>query len=302
MSAADAYLAFEDRFRGPEALIRERLEQYGALLEAFRPTSAEAVAQPLWALDLGCGRGEWLDCCRSHSWPAEGVDGNAAMVEHCRVKGHRVRCADGLADLRSRPAGALACISAFHLIEHLPHAQLEELLRFGHSCLDSQGLLILETPNCETMRVATGEFHLDPTHTTRIHRLYLEHRLRQVGFEAVVTIGLNGRSLQEDWHHPSLRNALESGAPDLAIVASPRPEPWRRQALEQWALAQDCWSGVQIGDRFEERIRSLEQRLEQQERELALLREQAQTQPPSRAKSSWRQRIRRLGGALVGAE
>lgn len=291
MSAADAYFSFEDRFRGPEALILERLKHYGALLEAFRPDSGEGSAHLPLALDLGCGRGEWLDLLRSYSWPAEGVDGNTAMVEHCRTKGHRVRCADGLADLRSRSVGSLACISAFHLIEHLPHRQLEQLLCLGHSRLEPQGLLILETPNCDTIRVATGDFHLDPTHTTRIHRLFLEHRLRTIGFEVVVTIGLNGRSLQEDWPHPSLRDVLESGAPDLAIVASPRPEPWRRQAMEQWALAHDCWSGVQIGDRFEERIRSLEQHLNRQERELEAMRALV-SQISTRG--SWRQRLRHL--------
>ncbi|MBC7857173.1 MAG: methyltransferase type 11, partial [Burkholderiaceae bacterium] len=50
------YRAFEDRHRGPRELILARLRAYADLLArlgALYPAGA--------ALDLGCGRGEWLE-------------------------------------------------------------------------------------------------------------------------------------------------------------------------------------------------------------------------------------------------
>lgn len=287
MSDAAAYVSFEDRFRGSQEQILERLRQYGDLLDAFRPAAAgpEGVAI---ALDLGCGRGEWLELCRERRWRVEGVDGNPQMVERCRARGLPASCGDGLALLQAQASGSLGCLSAFHLIEHLGHGQLEALLQEAHRALRADGLLILETPNCDSWLVASQQFHLDPTHITRVHRDYLLHRLEAIGFEVSVAIGLNGHRRGHDWRNPSLRNVLESAAPDLALVASPRPGAPRRQALERWAEAHDCWSSAAIGDRFEERIQDLERRLDQQQQQLVALQRERSAEVPA----GWRQRLR----------
>ncbi|MGC9161674.1 MAG: class I SAM-dependent methyltransferase, partial [Acidithiobacillus sp.] len=54
------YAAFEDRFRGSFELIYSRLQQYlPNIREIFQNNPEDA------ALDLGCGRGEWLQVLRS---------------------------------------------------------------------------------------------------------------------------------------------------------------------------------------------------------------------------------------------
>lgn len=296
MTGAADYVSFEDRFRGPEADILERLRQYAPLLEAFRSTSGAGCAAP-HALDLGCGRGEWISLCRELGWLAEGVDGNAVMVERCRARGLQAQCGDGLAVLQAQPTASLQCLSAFHLIEHLSHAALDALLQQAFRVLRTDGVLILETPNCDTWRVASQEFHLDPTHITRVHPAYLVHRLQALGFGVCVAVGLNGRSRQEQWVNPSLRNALESGAPDLAIVASLQPSQHQQDCLARWVETVDCWSSAQIGDRFEQRIRDLEQRLAQQHDQLMRL----QAERVSMRRQRYKALLRRVWSRLYGA-
>ena len=46
-------------------------------------------------IDLGPGRGEWLELWREHgSAPAYGIEKSEAMAEHCRGKGLDVRVED----------------------------------------------------------------------------------------------------------------------------------------------------------------------------------------------------------------
>ena len=66
----EMYRAFEDRFRGSEELIRGRLSLYLPLIELIATNTGEARK----ALDIGCGRGEWLTLLKENGWHAVGVD------------------------------------------------------------------------------------------------------------------------------------------------------------------------------------------------------------------------------------
>ena len=70
------YVGFEDRFRGSQHEIRERLTDY---LPIF--TGASHV------LDIGCGRGELLDLFRGAGIGAHGIYTNQSMVQECRDRG-----------------------------------------------------------------------------------------------------------------------------------------------------------------------------------------------------------------------
>ena len=157
-SAAEAglYLALEQDFRGSRASVAERQSPYLAHLREL------PAGLPL--LDLGCGRGEWLQLLRTHAIPAVGVDHNPINGLACRTAGLEVVTADILQDLANRPAASLAAITAFQLVEHLPFEVLQELLRQARRLLAPGGRLILETPNPENLQVATHSFWLDPTH------------------------------------------------------------------------------------------------------------------------------------------
>ena len=139
-SRGEAYLAFEDLHRGTREEIKRRQSVY---LPHFQ-ISVTARA-PL--LDLGCGRGEFLDLCRENSLPAMGVDVNPAMVAACRERGLDVAEGDGLAHLRTLPDASLGGILLSQVVEHLSLDQLTELVALCAAKLVTGGALIAETVN-----------------------------------------------------------------------------------------------------------------------------------------------------------
>jgi SAM-dependent methyltransferase len=115
------YRAFEDKYRGSRELIRARLEHYAPFVRPLLPPSGAPgtpVAAPA-ALDLGCGRGEWMELLREWGFETHGVDLDAGMLQACRDIGLKVVEGDALAYLRSLPDASQAVVSAFHVVEHI---------------------------------------------------------------------------------------------------------------------------------------------------------------------------------------
>jgi SAM-dependent methyltransferase len=148
----ESYAAFEDIFRGPEEHVRELQRVYLRLLDGRAPV-----------LDVGCGRGEFLDLLEESGVQAIGVDTDAGMLERARAKGHRVQQADGIDYLAGLPDASLGVIFSAQVIEHLPYERLIELLRLAPAKLAPGGLLILETVNPHDPQ-ALKTFWVDPTH------------------------------------------------------------------------------------------------------------------------------------------
>ena len=161
-SRGASYLAFEDQHRGPREEIKRRQSVY--LPHFQHSVSCEA---PL--LDLGCGRGEFLDLCRENGIPARGVDVNPAMVAYCRDLGLDVTEADGLTYLRALPPAGLGGILLSQVIEHLSLDQLTELVALCADRLAPGGVLIAETVNPQTLSTFAGAFYVDLTHNKPVH-------------------------------------------------------------------------------------------------------------------------------------
>jgi O-antigen chain-terminating methyltransferase len=191
------YEAHQARFRGGRDEIRERLETY---LPHVRALASEGAR----VLDIGPGRGEWLELLREHGIPAYGVDVNERFVEAARAAGLDVRHADGVEHLRRVGAGSLAAVTAIHVVEHLPFESLVDLVDLSLQALRPGGLLILETPNPLNLVVGAASFHLDPTHVRPIHPLFLEFVLENRGFTRVRRLVL----------HPPDEPALQTSPSD----------------------------------------------------------------------------------------
>jgi O-antigen chain-terminating methyltransferase len=163
-SAADAansvldalYVSFEDQFRGTRADIKERLRVYLPILQEAQLGSE---AKPI--LDVGCGRGEWLELLQETGLWGQGVDRNRVLVEQCQRRGLRVVEGDVLTYLGSLP---YASLGAFHIIEHLPLEVLIKVLDETVRVLTSGGVAVFETPNPQNVLVGSHNFYLDPTH------------------------------------------------------------------------------------------------------------------------------------------
>ena len=158
--ALDAlYMSLEDQFRGSREDIKERLRVY---LPTLREDKLGTDEMPV--LDVGCGRGEWLELLKEQNLRARGVDVNRVLVGECQRQGLEVIESDVIVYLRTLPDTSVGAVTGFHIIEHLPLEVLIKLLDETVRVLKPGGVAIFETPNPENILVGSYTFYLDPTH------------------------------------------------------------------------------------------------------------------------------------------
>lgn len=210
------YFSLQERFRGSSKLIAERLGVYVPHLEKARTTSGRTGA-----LDLGCGRGEFLDVAAKAGLVPRGVDQNAIAVRKARASGFEVVHGDALATLADVDSDSLAVVSAVHLVEHLPFALFAQLLSEANRALASGGLLVLETPNPENLSVGAHSFWLDPTHRAPVPPLLAQHLCEFQGFTRVEILRLHPDPVKFTPDDPLMVELTEAfhGPSDYAVLA-----------------------------------------------------------------------------------
>jgi O-antigen chain-terminating methyltransferase len=174
------YTKFEDRFRGDEATIEGRLEEY---LPLFKNAGIDFKKYPV--LDIGSGRGELLSLLKSHEIKAVGLDINLDMVERANKKGLETKQGEALEFLEAEGAGKYGAITGFHIVEHIPFNQLLRIFASAHRALCANGFVVFETPNPENVLVATHNFYLDPSHLNPLPPALLAFALEISGFRKV---------------------------------------------------------------------------------------------------------------------
>jgi O-antigen chain-terminating methyltransferase len=197
------YVSFEDRFRGSRAEIKRRLEAY---LPSIKNSRAGSTKRPV--LDLGCGRGEWLELLQEQTLVCRGVDANAAMHAQCVERGLEVVHADVLDYLRDLPDASFGAVTGFHIIEHLPLDSLLELISQTRRVLTPAGVAIFESPNCKNLVVGACNFYIDPTHRNPVFPETAELMLALQGFEKI----------RIEYFSPMSSVAFEAATPELATI------------------------------------------------------------------------------------
>jgi SAM-dependent methyltransferase len=165
------YRRLEDGMRGSSVDVRAAMEPYVELARDHQPV-----------LDVGCGRGEFLELCRAAKIDARGYDTNERSVADLKQRGIAASLAgvpDCLTDLKD---GSVGSILAAHVVEHLPVEHLFALFREAARVLRPGGLLMIETPNAESLLVSASEFWRDPTHLAPRHPAALTLLAREYGF------------------------------------------------------------------------------------------------------------------------
>jgi SAM-dependent methyltransferase len=176
------YPMLEKHFRGSREDVTRRLSAYRESVDAM-PQGA--------VVDLGCGRGEWLELLASWGREAVGVDSNALFIAELRGRNLRVEEGDATQWLQHQPDASLAGVTVFHVVEHLPFGTVLRLMMESHRVLKPGGVLIVETPNPENLEVATQTFWLDPTHQRPLPVALVELAARYCGFAQSKVLRLN---------------------------------------------------------------------------------------------------------------
>ncbi|HLE20797.1 MAG TPA: class I SAM-dependent methyltransferase [Vicinamibacteria bacterium] len=217
------YVAFEQRFRGASEEIRERLIGYVKHFNGSAPI-----------VELGCGRGEFLELLRDAGLEGRGVDGNAEMVNVCRERGLTVEEGDLLSYLSGLDEESVGGIFAAQVVEHLPPAILREALTASYRALRKGGRIVLETVNTKSVLALIESFYRDLTHQKPLHPETLDFLLRSCGFREVLIeyrnpVSERSKLLSVTSDDPSTRtlndnfrklNALLFGDQDYAAIAT----------------------------------------------------------------------------------
>ncbi len=168
------YEKFESHFRGSKEDIKNRQRIY---IPYFQGKGN--------IVDLGCGRGEFLELMKESNISAVGVDTYAAFVTECQKKNLNVVNGDALEYIEQQEAESFGGIFAAQLAEHLKTTDLVRLCRAAYDKLQFGGHFILETPNPTCLAIYTNFFYVDPTHIKPVHPMTLEYILRDAGFTSI---------------------------------------------------------------------------------------------------------------------
>lgn len=264
------YRAFEDRHRGSRELIRERQHIYVPFLTPLKSLYPERRA-----LDLGCGRGEWLEILVKFGFLPLGVDLDSGMLEACHGLGLPVQLGDALGILKSLPDESQTVVSGFHIAEHIPFEDLKVLVSESLRVLKPAGLLILETPNAENLVVGAQNFYLDPTHERPIPHLLLGFLTEYSGFKRSKLMRMQEPPSLIGDGPVDLMSVLGGASPDYAIIAQKDASAEQLESFDEAfdkeyglaldILAQRYDAGIlERSARLEQQLQACSARLEQQ--------------------------------------
>ena len=208
------YRAFEDKYRGSRENIKEKLKVYLPFIKPLHQKYPEGIV-----LDIGCGRGEFIELMKDEQIDSKGIDIDEKMLEAGLILGLEMQRGDGLTYLRSMKNDSAIAITAFHVIEHISFDQLQDIVSEALRVLKPGGIIILETPNPENIRVSSESFYLDPSHLKPIPSGLLTFTVEYYGFKRTKIIRLQEPELLSVQIYANLAQVLEGVSPDYAIIA-----------------------------------------------------------------------------------
>ena len=211
------YALLESRYRGDRETVMQMMRPYVSAITNLIDSQENTTREQFLVLDLGCGRGELLEALGKAGVSAIGVDSNPKQLRAAKDRNLRVEETDLFEALKSRNAGSTDVITAIHVIEHIDFQAKKRLLGETFRVLRPGGLMILETPNPENLRVGAWKFHIDPTHLTPVPPELALLLAENAGF-----INLRIARLREDPNLPHRRRASGIDAETALLLYGPQ--------------------------------------------------------------------------------
>ncbi len=164
------YAQFEDQFRGPEKLVQERQKIY-----------LDYLNKGLEVLDIGCGRGEFLQLLAREGFKARGIDSSPQMVARCKDKGLDVVCADAVSYIKGY-GGSLGNVFLSQIVEHMDYKDIYSLVKAAWEKMEREAVILIETINPGSFFAQSRSYVIDPTHVGLVSPETLSYTFQKVGF------------------------------------------------------------------------------------------------------------------------
>lgn len=213
------YRAFEERYRGSRENIKEKLKVYLPFIKPLHQRYPKGIV-----VDIGCGRGEFIELMQDEQISAKGIDLDEGMLEAGLSLGLNMERGDGLSFLRTMEDDSAIAVTAFHVVEHISFDELQDMVNEVLRVLKPGGVIILETPNPENIRVSSETFYLDPTHLRPIPSGLLSFITDYYGYSRTKIIRLQESELLSSQIYANIAQVLEGVSPDYAIIAQKQAE------------------------------------------------------------------------------
>jgi SAM-dependent methyltransferase len=212
------FAAFDEQFRGTQTNIKKQLRVY---LPPLKEAKIGTKTNPV--VDLGCGRGEWLELLQEEGMQGIGVERNRVLVDECRQAGLDVVESDIITYLCALPNSSVGGVTGFHIVEHLSFEVLLALFDETVRVLQPGGVAIFETPNPQNVLVSTLEFYNDPTHRAPLPSTLLKFIAEVKGLQRIKLLQLHpfpeAKKVQEaDLEIAKRFNELFYGPQDYALI------------------------------------------------------------------------------------
>ncbi len=166
--------AFNAHFRGEADDIAGRYRDLAARLVGCDPV-----------LDVGFGRGEFLELLRDLDVDARGIETEPRLVEWARSRGLQAdvgRAVEYLSELEEASLGGLVMIQ---VVEHLSPQHLIDVVRLAGEKVRPGGRVVIETVNPMSLYTFAHAFWVDPDHVRPVHPNFLGFLFGEAGFASV---------------------------------------------------------------------------------------------------------------------
>ena len=187
------------------------------------------------------------------------------MLEACHTLGLKVKQGDGISYLKKQSDESFIIISAFHVVEHISFENLQILVQEALRVLKPGGILIMETPNPENIKVATENFYLDPTHIKPIPSGLLSFLPEFYGFVRTKTLRLQEPKELHTKENITLQEVLGDVSPDYAVIAQKNANKKVLKSFDEVFSEDFGLSLSSLTEKFEHRLLNIEAKTTQAE-------------------------------------
>lgn len=164
-------VALQEAVRTVELATQEQQSPYVQLFQGLSPV-----------VDLGCGRGQFLELLKETGIDAYGVDSDHLACAAARNKHLNILQGDLFDHLRQLPERSLGGIFLARVIEYLPSHLHLELVTLCSKRLKPDGVIVIETMNPDSDFPFGRNSSIDPSHFRPVYPEVLKSLLDSSGF------------------------------------------------------------------------------------------------------------------------